>query len=83
MLFFGTPYGPFGIMDMVGLDVISDIETSYQNVATDPADQPSAALRAKLAAGDLGEKSGRGFYTHPEPEYLQTTWLAGETRDGE
>ena len=29
MLFFGTPYGPFGIMDMVGLDVVADIETSY------------------------------------------------------
>ena len=26
MLFFGTPYGPFGIMDMVGLDVVADIE---------------------------------------------------------
>ncbi|HET7092479.1 MAG TPA: 3-hydroxyacyl-CoA dehydrogenase family protein, partial [Thermomicrobiales bacterium] len=32
MLFFGTGVGPFGVMDMVGLDVVSDIETSYQAV---------------------------------------------------
>jgi 3-hydroxybutyryl-CoA dehydrogenase len=78
MLFFGTPYGPFGIMDMVGLDVVADIEASYQKVATDPSDQPSAVLHEKLAQGDLGEKSGRGFYAHPDPEYTRAGWLTGE-----
>jgi 3-hydroxybutyryl-CoA dehydrogenase len=65
-------------MDMVGLDVVSDIETSYQRVATDPADQPSTVLGEKLAAGTLGEKTGQGFYSHPEPEYLRPGWLTGE-----
>lgn len=78
MIFFGTPNGPFGIMDMVGLDVVSDIETSYQKVATDPADTPSDVLRGKLADGDLGEKTGKGFYTHPDPEFLRPGWLTGE-----
>lgn len=78
MLFFGTPFGPFGIMDMVGLDVVADIETSYQTVATDPQDKPSAVLHAKVRAGDLGEKSGRGFYRHPDPEYLADDWFQGE-----
>ncbi len=78
MLFFGTPFGPFGIMDMVGLDVVSDIETSYQVVATDPEDKPSAILHGKVSAGELGEKSGRGFYRHPDPEYLADGWLQGE-----
>jgi len=78
MLFFGTPYGPFGIMDMVGLDVVADIETSYQRVATDPADRPSAVLHEKVGAGALGEKSGQGFYRHPDPEYLEPGWLASE-----
>lgn len=81
MLFFGTPYGPFGIMDMVGLDVVADIETSYQKVATDPADQPSAILHDKLSERDLGEKSGRGFYAHPDPEYLRPDWLTGDDAD--
>ena len=78
MLFFGTPYGPFGIMDMVGLDVVSDIETSYQKVATDPADQPSAILADRLSEGHLGEKAGQGFYSHPDPDYLKSEWLTGE-----
>jgi len=78
MLFFGTPYGPFGIMDMVGLDVVSDIETSYQSVTRDPTDRPSAVLHEKVTAGELGEKSGRGFYSHPDPEYLRPGWLDGE-----
>ncbi len=78
MLFFGTPYGPFGIMDMVGLDVVADIETSYQVVATDPEDKPSIVLHTKVKAGELGEKSGRGFYQHPDPEYLADGWLQGE-----
>jgi len=78
MLFFGTPYGPFGIMDMVGLDVVADIETSYQRVATDLADKPSTVLHEKLKEGNLGEKSGRGFYTHPNPEYTRAGWLTGE-----
>mgnify|MGYP000904869797 CR=1 FL=1 len=77
MIFFGTPYGPFGIMDMVGLDVVADIETSYQNVATDPMDQPSRVLHGKVAGGDLGEKSGQGFYRHPDPEYAAADWLRG------
>jgi 3-hydroxybutyryl-CoA dehydrogenase len=78
MLFFGTPFGPFGIMDMVGLDVVADIETSYQRVATDPADQPSAILQQKIAAGELGEKTGKGFYEHPDPEYLRPDWMTGD-----
>ena len=82
MIFFGTPSGPFGIMDMVGLDVVADIETSYQAVATDPEDRPSATLHAKVAEESLGEKTGRGFYTHPGPEYLRPGWLQGGSGEG-
>lgn len=77
MLFFGTPFGPFGVMDMVGLDVVADIETSYQNVTSDPTDRPSTILHGKVTSGELGEKSGQGFYVHPEPEYLRPGWMKG------
>lgn len=77
MLFFGTPFGPFGVMDMVGLDVVADIETSYQNVTSDPTDRPSTILQGKVASGELGEKSGQGFYAHPDPEYLRPGWMKG------
>jgi 3-hydroxybutyryl-CoA dehydrogenase len=79
MLFFGTGVGPFGIMDMVGLDVAADIEATYHAVATDPTDRPSPALHRLVDAGKLGEKTGEGFYRHPDPAYRRPEWLR-ETR---
>ncbi|MCA9858999.1 MAG: 3-hydroxyacyl-CoA dehydrogenase family protein [Thermomicrobiales bacterium] len=78
MMFFQTQYAPFGIMDMVGLDVVSDIETSYQFVSQDPTDTPSPTLARMIAAGTLGEKTGSGFYEHPNPKYLDPDFLQGE-----
>lgn len=77
MIFFQTKYAPFGIMDMVGLDVVRDIEWSYQKETRDPTDVPSETLKRMIAAGELGEKSGSGFYTHPNPEYLEADFLLG------
>jgi 3-hydroxybutyryl-CoA dehydrogenase len=78
MLFFGTGVGPFGIMDMVGLDVVADIEASYAAVATDPEDRASSTLQGLVAEGKLGEKSGEGFYRHPDAAYLRPGWLREE-----
>ncbi len=78
MMFFQTEYAPFGIMDMVGLDVVSDIETSYQLVSQDPTDTPSTSLARMIAAGELGEKSGKGFYQHPNPKYREPGFLKGD-----
>jgi 3-hydroxybutyryl-CoA dehydrogenase len=50
MLFFGTPVGPFGVMDMVGLDVVADIERSYQAVHYRP-DRPPLADPAPAGGG--------------------------------
>jgi 3-hydroxybutyryl-CoA dehydrogenase len=79
MLFFQTEYAPFGIMDMVGLDVVADIESSYQAVTLDPTDKPSPTLYRMISEGKLGEKSGEGFYKHPNPAYAQPDFL-GEKR---
>jgi 3-hydroxybutyryl-CoA dehydrogenase len=65
-------------MDMVGLDVVADIEATYQAVATDPMDRPSAALHRLVERGQFGEKSGQGFYEHPNPAYLDPAWLHGD-----
>jgi 3-hydroxybutyryl-CoA dehydrogenase len=83
MGFFGTPSGPFGIMDMVGLDVVSDIEASYVAVTKDPTDRVSPLLGTKIAAGDLGEKSGKGFYSHPNPAYRDPQFLRGSRSTAE
>jgi 3-hydroxybutyryl-CoA dehydrogenase len=85
MIFFQTELAPFGIMDMVGLDVVRDIEWSYQRETQDATDVPSARLAEMIAQGKLGEKSGEGFYTHPNPAYAQPDFLPGgglRTRKG-
>jgi 3-hydroxybutyryl-CoA dehydrogenase len=63
--FFGAQRAPFETMDMVGLDVIADIEATYHAIGKDPTDTPIPVLIAKVKAGKLGEKTGEGFYTHP------------------
>ena len=57
-----TKIGPFRMMDRVGLDVALDIENHY---AADNPHLPNSArelLRSYVDAGNLGVKSGRGFY---------------------
>lgn len=67
--------GPFGLMDSVGLDVIHDIEMVYYRESKDPNDHPPQALKQKIERGELGVKTGRGFYSYPDPEYLQDSFL--------
>lgn len=74
-IFFQTDYPPFGVMDMVGLDVVRDIETSYQRETLDPTDLPSPTLNQMIDEGRLGEKTGQGFYTHPDPAYARADFL--------
>lgn len=75
MLEFGTEFGPFGLMDTVGLDVIRDIENSYFSESGDPSDKPPGKLLELIEAGKLGRKSGEGFYKYPDPVYHSRDWL--------
>jgi 3-hydroxybutyryl-CoA dehydrogenase len=83
MMEWGTGIGPFGLMDKVGLDVVRDIELSYHRESGDQADLPPTALEDMVAAGHLGEKSGRGFYRYPDPAYARPGWLRSEKGEGE
>jgi 3-hydroxybutyryl-CoA dehydrogenase len=78
ILLFGTPLGPFGLMDQIGLDVVQDIEKQYFLSSGDERDKPPDFLRDFIAQGRIGVKSGRGFYTYPNPEYKQAGWLRKE-----
>jgi len=77
MVFTQMKQGPFGLMDLVGLDVVYDIEISYYNESQDPRDYPPSALKEKIARGELGVKTGKGFYTYPDPEYAHPHFLYG------
>jgi len=75
MIWTGMSQGPFGLMDAVGLDVVYDIEMVYYQESKDPKDHPPEALKAKLDRKELGVKSGKGFYTYPNPEYKNPDFL--------
>ena len=77
IVFTGTTHGPFFLMDLVGLDVIHAIELIYFQESGDPRDAPPAALKEKVHRGELGVKSGRGFYTYPDPECAREGFLTG------
>lgn len=78
MSLYGTSAGPFGLMDRVGLDVVRDIEMVYYGESGDPRDAPPRVLLEKIERGELGVKTGRGFYTYPNPSYVEPGWLHGD-----
>jgi 3-hydroxybutyryl-CoA dehydrogenase len=55
------PVGPLRLTDMVGLDVRLGI-AEYLCANLGPRFEPPALMREMVARGDLGQKSGRGFY---------------------
>ena len=77
MVFTQTTQGPFGIMDMVGLDVVYDIELSYYYESKDPKDHPPQVLKDMVDRKELGVKTGKGFYLYPNPEYSRPDFLKG------
>ena len=75
MIWTGMSQGPFGIMDAVGLDVVYGIEMVYYNESKDRRDFPPAALKKMIERNQLGVKTGKGFYTYPNPEFKSPNFL--------
>ena len=75
MIHYRTPQGPFGKMDQIGLDVVQAIEEVYAAESDDPGDLPPPILTERVRRGDLGEKTGRGFYTYPQPTWAHPGFL--------
>ncbi len=79
MILYETPYGPFGMMDRVGLDVVRDIEMVYYEESGAERDAPPEMLLEMIARGELGLKTGKGFYSYPDPAYLEPGFLKGKS----
>jgi 3-hydroxybutyryl-CoA dehydrogenase len=79
MILYDTPYGPFGMMDRVGLDVVRDIEMVYYEESGAERDAPPEMLLEMIARGELGLKTGKGFYSYPDPAYLEPGFLKGKS----
>ena len=58
------PMGPFALLDLVGLDTSLAILDALYNEFRDPNYAAVPTLRRMVAAGHLGRKTKRGFYTY-------------------
>ena len=61
---FGHAMGPLATIDLTGVDILRDASL---NIYSDTADEkffPPETLARMVAAGDLGRKTGQGFYRH-------------------
>jgi 3-hydroxybutyryl-CoA dehydrogenase len=61
---FGHAMGPLATTDLTGVDILRD---ASMNIYADTADEkffPPESLSRMVAAGDLGRKTGQGFYTY-------------------
>jgi 3-hydroxybutyryl-CoA dehydrogenase len=61
---FAHPLGPLALADLIGLDTCVAIMEVLHEGLGDPKYAPCPLLRQYVAAGRLGRKSGRGFYTY-------------------
>ena len=59
---FGMPMGPVTLADQVGLDICLDVAESLNASLDTPIAEISALLRDKVTSGNLGRKTGKGFY---------------------
>jgi 3-hydroxybutyryl-CoA dehydrogenase len=62
----GHPMGPFELMDLTGIDIAYHAKQARHAVSQDPRDLPSRTVTERYERGDLGRKTGRGFYSYEE-----------------
>jgi len=61
----GFKMGPFKLMDLIGLDINYSVsEIVWEALGKPDRLTPAAMQKAKVDAGELGRKTGNGFYTY-------------------
>jgi 3-hydroxybutyryl-CoA dehydrogenase len=61
---FGHPMGPLATTDLTGADVLMHAARNIYSDTGDPKFFPPELLQRMVTAGDLGRKSGKGFYSY-------------------
>ena len=73
------PIGPFGMMDGNGLDTVWKISHYWASRSGDKQQLKNAAfLKEYVDRGELGQKSGKGFYLYPQPSFLDPGFIEGK-----
>ncbi len=75
----GAPVGPFGMLDIVGINTAYHVAKTRAD-QTDDADYKAVAELLKteyIDKGKLGKATGDGFYTYPNPSYREPGFLRG------
>ncbi len=62
----GHPMGPLALTDLIGLDTTMAVAESMYAETKEQLYAPPALLLRKVEAGELGRKSGRGFFSYPK-----------------
>ena len=63
----GFKMGPFKLMDLIGMDINLAVSQSvYHAFNENPRFKPSPMQEQKVAEGNLGRKTGKGFYDYTE-----------------
>jgi len=60
------PIGPLALADLVGLDTMLAVMEVFYRDFNDPKYRPALRLKEMVAAGNLGRKTGRGFYDYTQ-----------------
>ncbi|MFD0392833.1 3-hydroxyacyl-CoA dehydrogenase family protein [Streptomyces nogalater] len=64
----GHPTGPLRTADLIGIDNLVDALQALYARTGDERCRPSELLLEKVRLGELGRKSGRGFYNYSEAQ---------------
>lgn len=72
MVNFHMPMGPFGILDSIGLETAWHVTHNMPDTASQAF---AKLLKTYIDLGKLGEKTGEGFYSYPNPKYKSPDFL--------
>jgi 3-hydroxyacyl-CoA dehydrogenase/enoyl-CoA hydratase/3-hydroxybutyryl-CoA epimerase len=76
---FGMPMGPIELADQVGLDICLAVGDMLRSKFGDSLPPTPAWLRDKVARGELGRKTGKGFYIWKDGKADKTSRMASTT----